>query len=55
MMRPPAVGQPGMPQQQFQPLWMPKPGGGANCPPGLEYLIQVDQFFVRQITDFMEG
>ena len=44
-----------MPQQQFQPQWMPKPGGGANCPPGLEYLTQVDQILVHQIIELLEG
>uniref|UniRef100_A0A1I8FFK3 Phospholipid scramblase n=1 Tax=Macrostomum lignano TaxID=282301 RepID=A0A1I8FFK3_9PLAT len=31
-------------QQQQQPEnWMPKPSGGSDCPPGLEYLTQLDQ------------
>jgi hypothetical protein len=45
----------GLQQQQNQPIqWMPKPGGGGNCPPGLEYLTQVDQILVHQVVEIFE-
>jgi hypothetical protein len=34
--------------------WMPKPNGG-NCPPGLEYLTQVDQILVHQMVEILES
>ena len=34
--------------------WMAKPQGIPGCPPGLEYLTQIDQMLVRQKKDCME-
>ena len=44
---------PGAPQAQAQ--WMPRPQGIAGCPPGLEYLTQIDQLLVQQKVELMEG
>ena len=45
----------GIPQVAVQ--WAPKPTSGipSNCPPGFEYLLQVDQFFVKQQTELLEA
>ena len=46
------TAQPGaVPQQQ----WMAKPQGIPGCPPGLEYLAQVDQLLVKQQVELLEG
>ena len=34
---------------------MTKPVGNPNCPPGLEYLTQLDQLLVHQQLELMEG
>ena len=34
---------------------MAKPAGNPNCPPGLEYLTQLDQLLVHQQLELMEG
>jgi len=34
--------------------WMQRPQGMPGCPPGLEYLTQIDQLMVRQKKDCME-
>ena len=48
---PPAPGGP-QPQQQ---QWMVKPTGVPGCPPGLEYLTQIDQVLVQQTVELLEG
>ena len=35
--------------------WMQAPQAGPNCPPGLEYLTQVDQLLVHQQVELFEG
>lgn len=57
----PVVGQPGMmgmagiPGGNAAPVvWMPKPAQASGCPPGLEYLTQIDQILVKQQIDIME-
>ena len=46
------TAQPGaVPQQQ----WMAKPQSIPGCPPGLEYLAQVDQLLVKQQVELLEG
>ena len=44
---------PGAPQPQQQ--WMVKPTGVPGCPPGLEYLTQIDQVLVQQTVELLEG
>lgn len=34
---------------------MPKPDTFVGCPPGLEYLTQLEQVLVHQQVEFMEG
>ncbi|KAM5291839.1 LOW QUALITY PROTEIN: phospholipid scramblase 1-like [Ctenodactylus gundi] len=35
-------------------LWMPLPPAPLNCPPGLEYLSQIDQVLIHQQVDLLE-
>ena len=35
--------------------WMQAPPAPANCPPGLEYLTQIDQLLVKQQVELLEG
>jgi len=42
------------PQTQ-QPQWMPQPQGIPGCPPGLEYLTQIDQLLVHQQVELLEA
>ncbi|XP_069830334.1 phospholipid scramblase 1-like [Dendropsophus ebraccatus] len=35
-------------------LWMPRPAEIPNCPPGVEYLCQIDQLIIRQKTELLE-
>lgn len=35
--------------------WMPPPPVPANCPPGLEYLTQIDQLLIKQQVELLEG
>lgn len=39
---------------QNQPQWMEKPGAVVGCPPGLEYLTQLDQLLVHQQIELLE-
>jgi hypothetical protein len=47
---------PGMPMQQ-QAAWAPPPQmeRPSNCPPGLEYLLHVDQLIVKQQVELFEA
>lgn len=51
--------QPGMPAGPGGPMgpgWMAMPHAPPpNCPPGLEYLSQIDQLLVKQKTEILEG
>ena len=52
------MGQPmmaGQPGQAPQPQWMTKPEAIPGCPPGLEYLTQIDQLLVHQQVELFEG
>ena len=35
--------------------WMPAPQAPVGCPPGLEYLSQIDQLLVHQQVELLEG
>ncbi len=35
--------------------WMPIPQAPVGCPPGLEYLAQIDQLLVKQQVELLEG
>ena len=35
--------------------WMPAPQAPVGCPPGLEYLSQIDQVLVHQQVELLEG
>ena len=38
-----------------QGQWMQAPPAPVNCPPGLEYLTQIDQLLVKQQVELLEG
>ncbi|XP_074047227.1 phospholipid scramblase 4-like [Macrotis lagotis] len=53
----PIVYQPGMNVNPLQPpqiSWMPGPPPLPNCPPGLEYLSQLDKIMVQQQVEILE-
>jgi len=43
-----------MAQKQDAP-WMPPPQAPVGCPPGLEYLTQLDQILVNQQVELLES
>ncbi|XP_038076557.1 phospholipid scramblase 2-like isoform X1 [Patiria miniata] len=54
----PIMGQPGvpgaLPGQPAPTQWMPAPQSIPGCPPGLEYLTQIDQLLVHQQVELFE-
>ena len=50
-----APSAPGQPGGQGNVQWMQRPEIIPNCPPGLEYLTQVDQLLVHQQVELLEG
>ena len=43
------------PGASAQGQWMMRPQGIPGCPPGLEYLMQIDQLLVKQQVELLEG
>ena len=52
---PPPAGQPGMPPPVTQQPGAPVQYEAVNCPPGLQYLTQVDQLLVKQKVEMLEA
>ena len=45
-----------VPGHQAPPVqWMARPNPISGCPPGLEYLTQVDQLLVKQKVELLES
>ncbi|XP_053167604.1 phospholipid scramblase 1-like isoform X2 [Hemicordylus capensis] len=44
----------GQPNASVGAVWMPAPAVPLNCPPGLEYLSQIDQILVHQQIELLE-
>lgn len=40
---------------QGQGTWMPAPQPPPDCPPGLEYLTQINQLLIKQQVELLEG
>ena len=38
-----------------EPQWMAQPQAPLGCPPGLEYLTQIDQLLVQQQVELLES
>ncbi|XP_069474086.1 phospholipid scramblase 2-like [Ambystoma mexicanum] len=51
---PPISNQPQAGQAQSGMVWMPPPPVPLNCPPGLEYLSQIDQLLIHQQIELLE-
>ncbi|KXJ24994.1 phospholipid scramblase 2 [Exaiptasia diaphana] len=55
---PPVSQQPGYPAAapaQGQGMWMPAPQPPPDCPPGLEYLTQINQLLIQQQVELLEA
>ncbi|KAJ7392573.1 Phospholipid scramblase 3 [Desmophyllum pertusum] len=52
---PPVSQQPGSYAPAGQGQWMQAPPVPANCPPGLEYLTQIDQLLIKQQVELLEA
>lgn len=54
VIQPGVYGQPGVPGQPQPVQWMQRPESVPGCPPGLEYLTQIDQLLVHQQVEIFE-
>lgn len=54
MTRQPGAPPPSVPGQPQQVVWMQRPQLIPGCPPGLEYLTQIDQLLVKQQFEILE-
>ncbi|XP_033126954.1 phospholipid scramblase 1-like isoform X2 [Anneissia japonica] len=53
--QPQGAGQPPAPPGTIASTWMAAPQQVSNCPPGLEYLTQIDQLLVHQQVELLEA